>query len=238
LADVEGEMADANGAVSETEQKQKATKQRDIPGNLTYTTSYGVLKRVLDGIITAERPDKFSGDFMSTVLNVTGGSARAVPPILKRMGFLSADGSPTDTYSRFKSDSGRSSAALEGLRKGFSEIFRRNDFAHRADQSTVKDIVVEITGLNKNDPVVTAIVGTFQSVRDYVDVNKLSQEEPAARAQTENPRANSDDVSNGFRANGISLVYNISIVLPETTNVQVFNAIFRSLKENLLDGQQ
>jgi hypothetical protein len=198
-------MADANGAVSETEQKQKATKQRDIPGNLTYTTSYGVLKKVLDGIITAERPDKFSGDFMSTVLNVTGGSARAVPPILKRMGFLSADGSPTDTYSRFKSDSGRSSAALEGLRKGFSEIFRRNDFAHRADQSTV---------------------------------NKLSQEEPAARAQTENPRANSDDVSNGFRANGISLVYNISIVLPETTNVQVFNAIFRSLKENLLDGQQ
>jgi hypothetical protein len=82
-------MADAEDsrAANEIEQK-RASERRDIPGNLTYTTSPGVLKKALDGIITAERPDKFSGDFVATVLNVTGGSARAVSPILKRMGFL------------------------------------------------------------------------------------------------------------------------------------------------------
>jgi hypothetical protein len=32
----------------------------------------------------------------------------------------------------------------------------------------------------------------------------------------------------------LHLAYNINVVLPETTNVEVYNAIFRSLKSNLL----
>ena len=32
----------------------------------------------------------------------------------------------------------------------------------------------------------------------------------------------------------LQLAYNINVVLPETTNVEVYNAIFRSLKGNLL----
>jgi hypothetical protein len=43
---------------------EEPKKTREIPGNLPYTTSFGVLKKALDGIINAERPDKFSGDFM------------------------------------------------------------------------------------------------------------------------------------------------------------------------------
>jgi hypothetical protein len=33
---------------------------------------------------------------------------------------------------------------------------------------------------------------------------------------------------------GLNLSYTINLNLPETTDVEVFNAIFRSLKENLL----
>lgn len=217
-----------------TEEKGKSAESREIKGNLPYTTSFGVLKAALDGIVTAERPDKFSADFMATVLKISGGSARAVPPILKRMGFLNSDGSPADLYSRFKSDSGRSSAALEGLRKAFPEIFRRNEFAHRADPDKVRDIIVEITGLNKNDQVVRAISGTFQTIRAFVDINKLSDEDLERPPKSEP----SEQAALLMRAPGnrdISLTYQIHVVLPETTNIQVFNAIFKSLKENLLD---
>jgi hypothetical protein len=212
---------------------EEPKKQREILGNLPYTTSHGVLKKVLDGIVTAERPDKFSGDFMATVLKVTGGSARQIPPILKRMGFLGSDGSPTELYSKFKSDSGRSLAALDGLKRAFPEMFRRNEFVHRAEPDKIRDLVVEITGLNKQDIVVRAIVGTFQAIKDFVDLSRMKGEEEEIK---------STGVDNGVlervpslsKKEGIRLAYNINIVLPETTNVQVFNAIFRSLKENLL----
>ena len=58
-----------------------AEKKREIKGGLPYSTSPGTFKKALDGIIVAERPDRFSGDFMSTVLKVSGGSARPVPPM-------------------------------------------------------------------------------------------------------------------------------------------------------------
>ncbi len=34
----------------------------------------------------------------------------------------------------------------------------------------------------------------------------------------------------------LNLSYTINLNLPETSDIQVFNAIFRSLKENLLRG--
>ncbi len=206
--------------------------RREIRGNLPYTTSYGALKKVLDGIIGAERPDKFSADFMATIMKVTGGSARPIPPILKRMGFLSSDGSPTELYSKFKSDSGRGAAALEGLRRAFPEMFRRNEFVHRADNDKTRDLIVEITGLNKQDQVVRAILGTFTTIREFADLARKPDDEDVKPPVVESTTTNFG--TNTRKMEAMSLVYNINIVLPETTNVQVFNSIFRSLKDNLL----
>src|SRR3954451_18700188 len=99
-------------------------KVREIPGGFPYMTSPGTLRKVLDKIIEAQRPDKFNPDFLENVLKMKGGTARATITILKKMGFLSSDGTPTELYAKFKTDSGRSAATLQGLRNGFSEIFR------------------------------------------------------------------------------------------------------------------
>jgi Family of unknown function (DUF5343) len=149
------------------------------------------------------------------------------------MGFLSSDGSPTELYSKFKSDGGRAAAALEGLRRAFSEMFRRNEFIHRADNDKIRDLIVEITGLNKQDEIVRAIFGTFQSIREYIDLSRArSDDEEMKPVLTDGAVSEKQSISS--KREGLSLVYSINIVLPETTNVQVFNAIFRSLKENLL----
>ncbi len=215
--------------------KAKPAPAREIPGQLPYTLAPGVLKKALDGIIVAARPPRFSGDFLGTVLNLTGGSAKAIPPVLKRAGFISSDGTPTDIYARFKTEAGRSQAALEALRTGYGPIFKKNDYAHRATGDQVKDIIVEITGLNKNDPIVRAISGTFESIRSFVDPTK-SAAEIEAKQQTE-PVADTEErtakleVGNGT---GFQLVYNINVVLPEKADIATCNAIFKSLRDNLL----
>lgn len=215
-----------------------AEKKREIKGGLPYSSAPGTFKKALDGIIVAERPERFSGDFMSTVLKVSGGSARPVPPMLKKMNFLTSDGTPTDLYSKFKSDSARGQAALDGLRNAFGEMFRRNDFIHRADENTVKDLVVEITGLKKNDGIVRMIHQTFEAIRGFADKSGTPSAEGIG-----SPPVGSDDAASGsfdlptgggLGGRPIGLSYHINIVLPETENIAVFNAIFRSLRENLL----
>lgn len=229
----EGTSGEApNAAPSKVE--KAADKKREIKGGLPYSTAAGTFKKALDGIIVAERPDRFSGDFMTTVLKVSGGSARQIPPLLKKMIFITSDGTPTDLYSKFKSDSGRGQAALDGLRNAFGELFRRNDFIHRAEANTVRDLIVEVTGLNKNDGIVRMIAQTFEAIRGFADKSGTpSADQGAVGLTTEEVRQPGGDFASG-PSRAIGLSYHINVVLPETENIAVFNAIFRSLRENLL----
>lgn len=217
------------------EPSTKKSERREIPGGVPYSTSPGVFKTALDRMITAERPERYSGDFMATVLKIRGGSSRPVPPLLKKMGFLTSDGTPTDLYSKFKTDSGRSQAAYEGLRSAFSELFRRNEYAHKADEGVVTDLLVEITGLKRNDQVLRYMLQTFEAIRSFVKKDVVAADTPVGQ---ENSAAASDDgpifPASNLGTSKIGLAYNINIVLPETENIAVFNAIFRSLRENLL----
>lgn len=215
---------------SGSEKPAKAAKPRKIQGNLPYSASPGVLKNILQAITTAERPDTFSTDFMKTVLNFSGGSARAAPPFLKKVGFLDSAGHPTDRYARFQGDSSRSEAALEGLKEGFSEIFKRNKFAHKANENEIKDIIVQITGLQKSDSVLKLILSSYEALRSFYD--------PSTTTVTTEIEEKSDSKETieklDNHVQGIGLSYHINIVLPASEKVEVFDAIFKSLKENLL----
>ena len=209
----------------------KAKAKKVIKGNLPYTPAPGVLKKTLEGIITAGRPERFTYNFMDTVLGVTGGSGRYVPPLLKKMGFMTSDGTPTDLYTSFRTDGSRSAAAYTGLKNAFGELFQRNEFIHKAAEAEVRDNIVAITGLTKSDAYVNYIWSTFKVVRDFITGDPATQPKPeAAPTPEEIPPAG---VGAGAPAR-VGLVNNINIVLPKSTNINVYNLIFQSLRANLL----
>lgn len=169
-------------------------------------------------------------------MGATGGAARPVVPILKATGLLNQTGAPTELYAQFQTESGRPAAALQALRNGFGEVFRRNLYAHRADEAALVDVIVAITGLPKKDGIVRYILATFQA---FQETAKLAREDAPGDEQADSGQ-NSDpaplpprEIIHGG-AGRLQLAYNINVVLPETTNVEVYNAIFRGLKANLL----
>jgi hypothetical protein len=233
--DTEAENGAVEAAPAAAESAKEKTDRREIKGGIPYSTSPGVLKRALELIVPAERPDKFGTNYMETILKLTGGAARAVPPFLKKMKFIGADGTPTLLYSKFKTDGGRAQAAYDGLRNAFGELFRRNEYIHKADENSVKDTIVEITGLKKTDPIVRLMYASFDAVRGFIagDVSAGTQ---GAKSEIDEESAGvvpRPDGSGGLDV-ALGLSYQINIVLPETENIAVFNAIFKSLRENLL----
>lgn len=223
------EKATADTAPETNDKDRKP--QRKIAGNFPYTTSHGVLLRALEQIPKAERPEKFTADYLKTVLGLTGGSARAVIPILKRAGLVNSDGSPSALYSQFRSDTQRAAAALTATRAAFSEVFRRNEYAYKETDDAVRDIIVEVTGLERDDKIVRAILGTFNAFRSFVtdDATPLPD-----RGPDREPGVTDDHLPDRSSDRVVGLSYQINIVLPDTTDVSVYNAIFRSLRENLL----
>ncbi len=227
-------MAEQSPSASEaTGSETKGAKpRRTIPGDFSYTATPGKLKTVLTNLVAAERPEIFNKDYIETYLGLTGGSASPIPAILKRTGFVGSDGRPTDLYAKFQSDSARSDATIEGLKKGFSELFKKNTFAHSLPEDKVKDILVEITGLKKTDPVLSQIYGTFDAFRSFIPANFVPSKE---RKNDQSDQKEPDINLNGSGNIGtVGLSYHINIVLPETKDIAVFNAIFQSLKQNLL----
>lgn len=219
---------------AESASSERAAR-RKIPGGLPYTSSPGVLRRVLERIPTSEKPGTFNGDFLGTVMGATGGAARPIIPILKATGLLNQSGTPTELYAQYQTDAGRPAAALQALRNGFAEIFRRNQYAHKAEDAALTDLIVSITGLPKKENIVRYMLNTFQLFQEQA---KLARED---KVLTDNLDDEDDAVDESatsqmtnFGGRQLQLAYNINVVLPETTNVEVYNAIFRSLKGNLL----
>lgn len=214
---------------------KEKVERREIKGGIPYVVAPGVLKKSLELIIPAERPDKFGTNYMTTILKLTGGAARAVPPFLKKMQFIGADGTPTILYSKFKTDSGRSQAAYEGLKNAFGELFKRNEYIYKAEESAVRDVIVEITGLKKNDPIIRMMYSSFDAVRGFIngDVSGTSE---SINSNTGVEDDTGDGQGSTVRTGNtkLNLSYQINIVMPETENIAVFNAIFKSLRENLL----
>lgn len=214
-----------------------AASPRKIPGNLPYLTAYGTLERALERIIDASRPDKFNADYMENVLKLTGGAARGTIPIMKRLGFLTSDGTPTELYTKFRTESGRGVAALTALRNGFPEIFKRSEYAHTVDDTKLRDIILEITGLKPNDQIVRAVKSTFNVLKSFIPKDmEISSLDYDAAGNDDSPQATQSTTQHVVTGTSrkVGLVYNINIVVPETSDLKVLNAIFRSIKENLL----
>ena len=204
--------------------------RKEVPGNFSYTTTPGRFKETLQAMIAAERPPVFNRDFIETVLGIKGGIVSGFPPILKRIGFLANDNSPTELYGQFQGESSRSYAALTGLKNGFGELFKRNAHVDKADDDRIKDYLVQITGRKRDDAVISAILGTFNAIRSFItgDVSIPENVEAHDQKKEDSPPPSTPPTGQ------LGLSYHINIVLPETKEIAVFNAIFQSLKQNLL----
>ena len=101
------------------------------------------------------------------------------------------------------------------------------------------DIVVAITGLPKSDAIARYILNTFQTFQSFASTAPDETRQKGSANATEAVRDAEDGEKAGGRAathhgRGMGLIYNINVVLPETTNIEVYNAIFRSLQANIL----
>lgn len=221
-------------------QQEESTVAEDASSKVPYLQAYGNLKKALDKITKATVPPKFTQDFLSTTLDLSGGGARPVVPFLKRAGFLTSDGTPTDLYKQFRNPSLRGGAAAQGLRKAYSDLYTANEYVHDANDKDLKGLIVQVTGLGEDSKLIPAMIGTFKTLKEYADFNVESDLGFAQQGNDEGDDLGGGNdgqggrVGSGDYSNSIRLGYTIHLNLPATTDIAVFNAIFKSLKEHLL----
>lgn len=217
---------------------EKFTEGSKIP----YVMAYGVVTKTLDKIIPAATPSRFTQDFLATKLAIKGGTAKAVIPFLKRTGMLNSDGTPTELYNQFRSDTLRGSASAQAVRNGFASLYEINEYVHELNDNDLKALIVQASGLAATSSTVKSIVGSFKALRAYADFEATQSDSndnpsPAAPTKEESSRSTTqrEEVVKPSNKLDLRLGYTINLNLPATTDIAVYDAIFKSLKGHLLD---
>jgi hypothetical protein len=210
--------------------------------NLPYVQVTGTLESMLDKIKDASVPEKFSQDFVSTKLLVKGGAGRAIIPFVKKMGLVSSDGTPTDRYKEFRNPNKSGIAIASAMRDLYETLFEMNEYVYELETPKLKGLIVEATGAEANSTVVQKTLSTFQALRKRADFDgvNVAQNDSSSSGNFEkvnlpNPVVQAtQDNHNSRQSEGINLSYTINLNLPTTTDIEVFNAIFKSLKQHLI----
>lgn len=204
----------------------------------SYVVGTRSLGKFIEAIRSAGVPARVTVEFLKT-LGFKSSNDRPIIAVLKGIGFLDPNGAPTELYRRFRDPAQGPRVLASALRDAYSDLFLAHVDIHDQPIEKIKGIVA--TKTSKGDRVVTEIARTFQSLAkaaDFSEGNGEGQEDQAERIEA------SGDKESEARGDGqpqrselptkvTGFHYNIQIHLPTTTDITVYNAIFRSLKEHL-----
>lgn len=202
----------------------------------SYVQTYGQLPEVFKRLSEGQAPDKFTRQYLKD-LGFTASSFHAMIPLLKALGFLAADGSPTARYHEYRDHSQSRVVLGQALREAYGDIFTIKANPTQADRPLIEGKFKSTH--NSSERVAQLMSSTFFALLALADIQS-----PSAKARTETrPETEPESVplavglqrEPAATSHRPTLHYNIQIHLPATKDVEVFNAIFKSLREHLLD---
>lgn len=210
----------------------------------SYTIKTGSIQAYFDAMLDAQPPERFSVKFLEN-LGFTSTNDRLFIGILKDLGFLNRDGTPQQRYFDYLDRTRSAQVLADGIREAYADLFAVNT---KANEFTVQDTKNKLRTLysgKKTDLVIGNIAKTFRALCDCADFSGTAstrQERRPTEEQIEESHMERDapvrqqheeplPSSGKIRVSGLQ--YHINIVLPETRDQAVFDAIFKSLRDHL-----
>jgi hypothetical protein len=198
-----------------------------------YVQVYGQLPEVFRRISDGQAPEKFTRQYVKD-LGFHSSNFHALIPLLKSLGFLSSDGVPTARYHAYRDQSQARGVMAEALREAYSELFTIKAEPTDADRALIEGKFKSVH--NTGDRVAKLMASTFLALLALADLKSTSTPQAKeAKVETTSARDHSPPEERRSTSHRSTLHYNIQIHLPSTKDVEVFNAIFKSLREHLLD---
>jgi len=208
-----------------------------MPAELPYMMTVGNIPAILDRIREAGTPPKFTHEFLKNSLGFRGSGDRGIIKVLKHLGFITGDSTPTQRYNDFRSRTTGGLVLAQGLREGWSDVFLADQRAQDKSAGQLADLFKSVTGAG--DASAKKMAQTFKALTAKADWT----------AAPSNMDTASDVEQNGSDTGGVpppppevsesrgqlNLHHDIHIHLPATSDVAVYTAIFRALRDELHD---
>ena len=116
-----------------------------------------------------------------------------------------------------------------GLKEGWAEVFLSDERAHERTSTQLTELFKNVTG--KGEAVAIKMATTFKALAQRADWKVPA--EAAIEHEVGGPEIEGREVE--LERLGVSLHHDVHIHLPPTSDVAVYTAIFRAIRNELLD---
>ena len=189
-----------------------------------YAYSVGQINDILEKIKETGRPEKLTITYIQNTWLLKNAQYSAIINILQDLGFLSTDGTPTETYAEFQNPEHSGRVLAEGIKKAYPNLFKAYPNAQELPKEKLEGYIKQQTGADKS--VIEKIYGTIKrlcSLADFSSVSSVIPNSPPS-SQTTLPPSNIQ----------LPISMNIQIVIPSDATAEQYDKIFSSIKKNLL----
>ncbi|SFV33362.1 DUF5343 domain-containing protein [Thermoflavifilum thermophilum] len=200
------------------------------------------LSAFFNSLVNAQPPAKFTNKFLEQ-LEFKSTNDRLYIGVLKALKFVDANGVPQERYFRFIDQTQSKQVLAEAIKDAYSDLFAVNKKANEMIAAEVKNKLRTLFQGAKTDNVLTWMANTFHALCNYADFSQTSQSREILTIKNDEPQVEemkdgqaSEKMTHELISKKITteMHYNIQIHFPETRDITVYDAIFKSLKEHLL----
>jgi len=198
-----------------------------------YVQGYGKIPELFGRIRDAQAPEQFTHPLLKD-WGFTSSNDRQFLQLLKAVGFLSPDGKPTSRHLAYRDHSKSRAVMAEALREAYQDIFLIKATPTKEDKGVIEGKFKSYH--NATDRVAQLLTSTFLSLLSLADMGAAVKRTGAGEQGAEvRKEREAEPEGEGVHLRAPGLHYNIQIHLPATKDVEVYNAIFKSLKEHLFE---
>jgi hypothetical protein len=154
--------------------------------------------------------------------------------------FLADDGRPLQRYFDYLDQTRSAIVMAEGVKEAYADLFKVNKAADKLSKIEIFNKLKTLTQGQYSEGVLNSMTATFSSLCGHADFEAAPvAAEPVAATLTSVDTQVSTSTPTppiGLNRGALSiggLVYNIELVLPESRDPKVYDALFESLRKHL-----
>lgn len=199
-----------------------------------YVTTIGKLKDFLQKIRTTGTPPKCTAKWLS-MTGFTSSNDRLFLPVLKELGLIQQDGTPSDLWKQYRGPNHREVLA-NCIKQAYTSLFNTYPDACKQDRATLTSFFNAETG--KSMKTVTCIVSTFLGLCELADFGSVvlanMEGNPSDNSKTTVIDSEEHNMVSTLTKGIPAINININLALPESKDAEVYEKLFSSLSKHIL----
>lgn len=209
-----------------------------------YATALGKFKDFMKITLHEKKvPVKIDEDWLISVGYTDTKNDRRFIPILKELGFIDDNGTPTEVYSKYRDREKSKDIMLSALKVAYPDLFSNYENPLTENDENITNFIK--TKKNYSESTASLAMRTFKSLAasagiiedtDNIVQNRGSHksEKPNLTNKSNNRRSKQSSKNSETKPTNIdplSIVINIQLVLPSTTDKEVYSNLFSELRK-------